>query len=277
MDETNSDWDDLRLFLAVARGGGLAAAKETTGKSPPTLGRRMLALERRLGRDLFHRHARGYELTEDGESFLRQVEDLERQVAPLVEPDADKMSPLVKVSAGTWVTQLLCRHVAEIIGDSMVRLRFTSSEAVQDIGRREALIGIRNRRPDEVSAAGVSVGRVQFAAYAMSPKVQTWARVLGRTPSALWVEAQSKDAPSIEVSTPRNALDLARAGVARAVVPTFAGDHHDDLMRVTSPIDSLEHDQWLVMHNEDRFIPDVRRVIDRIADVLRTHSVAHRP
>ncbi len=66
MNETNFDWDDLRLFLAVAREGGLAAASASTGKSPPTLGRRMLALERRLGLELFERLPRGYALTDQG-------------------------------------------------------------------------------------------------------------------------------------------------------------------------------------------------------------------
>jgi DNA-binding transcriptional LysR family regulator len=45
MNETSFDWDDLRLFLAVAREGGLAAAAAITEKSAPTLGRRMLGLE----------------------------------------------------------------------------------------------------------------------------------------------------------------------------------------------------------------------------------------
>ena len=55
MNETKFDWDDLRLFLAVAREGGLAAAAEKSGKSAPTLGRRMLALEQRIGQELFKR------------------------------------------------------------------------------------------------------------------------------------------------------------------------------------------------------------------------------
>jgi len=52
MNETKLNWDDLRLFVAVARAGGLASAEKTTGKSAPTLGRRMLALEAYLRQDL---------------------------------------------------------------------------------------------------------------------------------------------------------------------------------------------------------------------------------
>ncbi len=50
MNEREFNWDDLRLFLAVARHEGLAPAAAEIGKSAPTLGRRMLALERQLGR-----------------------------------------------------------------------------------------------------------------------------------------------------------------------------------------------------------------------------------
>ena len=56
MDETSAGWDDLHLFLAVAREGGLSPAARATGRSAATLGRRMLALERAMGRELFVRH-----------------------------------------------------------------------------------------------------------------------------------------------------------------------------------------------------------------------------
>ena len=77
MNEKKMNWDDLKLFLAVARTGGLSAASHATGKSAPTLGRRMQALERATGEELFHRQARGYELTEQGNALLIKLTDLE--------------------------------------------------------------------------------------------------------------------------------------------------------------------------------------------------------
>ncbi|RYH02934.1 MAG: LysR family transcriptional regulator, partial [Alphaproteobacteria bacterium] len=59
-------WDDLRLFLDVARLGGLSAATETTGLSAATLGRRVTALERQVGEPLFVRSQTGYRLTPSG-------------------------------------------------------------------------------------------------------------------------------------------------------------------------------------------------------------------
>jgi DNA-binding transcriptional LysR family regulator len=269
MHEMNFDWDDLRLFLAVARGGGLAAAQTETGKSPPTLGRRMLHLERRLGRDLFVREARGYTLTEDGQAFLRDVASLEAQLFPLLRTGADPARPLVKISAGTWVTEVLFQHTPQLLNHTQARLRFISAETTLDIRRRETLIGVRNRRPEDPALAGRKVGPVQFAAYARSPDVTRWARVLGPAPSARWVAETQDPQDMIEVTHPHNARDLAISGVACAVLPTFIGDREEMLIRVSPIIEDLTHDQWLVMHQDDRYLPEVRQVIDLIFDILK--------
>jgi len=269
MDEMNFDWDDLRLFLAVAREGGLAAATHSTGKSAPTLGRRMLTLERRMGRELFHRMARGYELTADGQEFLQKAIELESNIRPMIAIDSQLAAPIIKVSAGIWVTHLLCAHVPELVGPDRIRIRFIASDEVADIGRREALIGVRNQRPQGIGLAGRKVTRVRFAVYANNSNVETWARVIANTPSAKWVQEQAQTAKSIEVTNPRNALDLALTGTARAVLPTFIGNRFDVLKQVSPLINELEHDQWLVTHHEDRFLPQVRKIIDRIYVVLK--------
>ncbi len=269
MNETSFDWDDLRLFLAVARAGGLSAAAAATGKSPPTLGRRMLALERRLGRELFRRLPRGYELTADGQDFLTKASAIEVQLHPIVVADPDRMTPVVKVSAGLWVTQYLCARASDIMRGDQIRLRFSAEDHLVDIGRREALIGIRNHRPDGPGLAGRKVAQVAFAVYARDETIGTWASVLGTTPSAQWVQAKAQHDPSIEVTSSRNALDLALSGAARAVLPTFIGNQYGDLQQLSDPIPELVHDQWLVTHHEDRFLPEVRMAIDRIAAILR--------
>lgn len=269
MNEVTFDWDDLRLFLAVARHGGLAAAAQATGKSAPTLGRRMLSLERRLGLDLFRRLARGYDLTDDGRDLLAKAEEIESRLLPITTVDPERMMPIVKISAGAWVTHLLCSQAGEILGKGQVRLRFAAVDEIADIGRREALIGIRNARPDGPGLAARKIARVQFATYAKNKDAQTWARVIGTTPSARWVADISRDAHAIEVTNPRNALDLALAGHTQVVLPTFIGDRHAGLMQTSPVIDALEHDQWLVTHHEDRFLPQVRKVIDRIYEILR--------
>ena len=269
MNERDFDWDDLRLFLAVARAGGLGPAAERTGKSAPTLGRRMIALERELRRELFRRRPRGYDLTDEGQALLRKVESIEARVLPVTESNPAHTPPLVKISAGTWVTRVLIDAVETLNGSMPVRMRFISSEDVLKIGHREAAIGIRNQRPEEIGLAGRKIGRVRFAVYAVDESISTWARVLSNTPSAKWVREASQAGTAIEVTAPSNALDLANAGQARAVLPTFIGNAQPRLKPVSPPIDELEHDQWLVSHHDDRFLPEVRHDIDRTYAVLK--------
>ena len=268
MNETNFDWDDLRLFLSVAREGGLAAAAGATGKSAPTLGRRMLALEKRLGQELFERLPRGYKLTGHGEALLATAIEIEHRVTPITRSSGGVASLRVKISAGTWVTRLLSGHINHLIDDPAVLLQFISADNVLDIAHREAVIGIRNQRPSQISLAGRQIKSIKFAVYASHESIASWASVTGSTPSANWVKNNIGDSPYTEVSNPRNALDMAIAGAVKLVLPTFVGNAEEGLQQVSEEIPELEHMQWLVTHHEDRHVPQVRRVIDRLYNVL---------
>ncbi len=71
------NWDDLRLFLSVARAQTLSAASKQTRLDPATLSRRIARLERSTGRSLFVKSPQGYVLTEDGARLLPQAEAAE--------------------------------------------------------------------------------------------------------------------------------------------------------------------------------------------------------
>lgn len=86
MNKKNVDWNDLQLFLAVAREGGLSAAVKSTQRSAATLGRRMYALERGIGKELFIRHDRGYELLADGRKLLEELTNIEAKILNLTTP-----------------------------------------------------------------------------------------------------------------------------------------------------------------------------------------------
>lgn len=232
----------------------------------------MLALERRLSCSLFRRLPRGYDLTDDGHDLLTKAATIESQIHPLINPAFAQGTLLIKISAGVWISHLLCEAASELIGSDKVRLRFVAADELTDIGRREALIGIRNHRPSEIGLAGRRITRIRFAVYARHESVVTWARVIGNTPSARWVKDATRNAKVIEVTSPRNALDLVLAGTARAVLPTFIGGQIDALKPISPMIDELEHDQWLVTHQDDRFLPEVRRVIDRIYAILKANT-----
>jgi molybdenum-dependent DNA-binding transcriptional regulator ModE len=76
-DRTMIDWDDVRYFLAVARGGSVRAAAEQLGVNHSTVIRRMAQLEERLGADMFEKLPSGYRLTAAGEEVLEFADQME--------------------------------------------------------------------------------------------------------------------------------------------------------------------------------------------------------
>ena len=113
MIEKTSDWNDLKYFLAVARHQGLSGAARQTGMSPATLGRRMKALEQSTGIEIFHRHARGYDLTEQGEALFAKVAALDADVRPLFSGDGGQKRTLVKLSGGHWTLHALASYIPQ--------------------------------------------------------------------------------------------------------------------------------------------------------------------
>ncbi|AKI02495.1 transcriptional regulator, LysR family [Hoeflea sp. IMCC20628] len=269
MNETNADWGDLRLFLAVAREGGLSPAARATGRSAATLGRRMLALERSLGRELFIRHERGYEMTAEARQLVEELSQIETRITRLTATPGEAERPLIKVSAGTWTTLVLLDNLDEITGaPADIRLRFISAESALNIARREVAIGIRNARPTDTSLAGRALSRVEFAPYAKAGAPDRWIKVMADTPSARWLDKMIGTDAVCEVNAPRNSLDLALAGKGIALLPTFIGDRQKTLRQTGGTIPELSHDRWIVTHQDDRHLPEVRSTIDRLCKVL---------
>lgn len=166
MDEKLASWDDLRLFLAVSREGGLSRAAHLTGRSPATLSRRMLALERARNQTLFVRHDRGYTLTGEGKALLADLSPVAAQLEELARPQQRAAEPVVKVSAGSWTTLHMLNHIQSLTGTPpQMMLRFVASETILDMPHREVAIGIRNQRPTEQNLAGRQVGQTLFAPY----------------------------------------------------------------------------------------------------------------
>ncbi|MEM6373582.1 MAG: LysR family transcriptional regulator, partial [Pseudomonadota bacterium] len=141
-----------------------------------------------------------------------------------------------------------------------------------DIERREVDIGVRNRRPTHPWLAGQRTGTVEHAAYAVGPNVTGWIGPSDDTatlPSEAWTIAHH-GADMVAVSNePTIRLALARSGVGRVVLPTFAGDCAPDLIRVSPVIDALTAEEWLVCHQDTRHDPTIRAALDALAKALR--------
>ena len=269
------DWQDLQLFLAVARGGGLARAAAETGLSSATLGRRMTAIERDLEERLFTRGARGYGLTEAGRALLDRALAMEAAAADIGRwRDGFSTTRRVRISAGDWTSQLLADNVGRYwsTADAWVP-EFLAANVRMDIARREADIGIRNRRPDAPWLAARRIGSVTYATYRAARPVGAtgWIGIAGDsvlTPTARWTWERYAQDITITVNDAHLALSLVRQGLGQMVLPCFVGDAFDDLSR-NEIIAELTSEQWLVMHDTDRHHPPVRAAINALADFLQ--------
>ncbi len=275
-------WDDLRLFLDVARLGGLSAATGTTGLSAATLGRRVTALERQVGEALFHRSQSGYRLTQAGEDLLARAEDVEAAMLSLKRwKDGAIGERVVRVSAGSWTSAFLASNIGELWSvDDRFGLELVTANQKVDIGRRNADIGIRNQRPTEQWLAGRLIGKVAYGLYSGRDLVNGIRAGLfvgvagegGQTHSARWLHARHSDRIAVRGNDAMSVRELVANGAGLSVFPCFVGDAVERLIRVAPIIGELETDQWLVCHHEERHTPAVRTVADRIAALMRTHA-----
>ncbi len=264
--------DDYALFLAVADAGGLSGAARTTGQSAATLSRRMTALERRLDRRLFERGQRGYTLTAAGRALLAEAEPLRGALQRLNRFAEASTRPRVRITAGFWTSQFIARHLPDIWSPEALWIpELVTSNAAVDIARREADIGIRNRRPDQNWLAGRKTLTVVYAEYATARDVAGYLSApedQARTPSDRWLRKAHGDVIVTTASDPRLRLDLALAGLGRIVLPCFAGDAVEGLSRVSPEIRELSHEEWLVAHHDARQDPPIRAALDAITDLL---------
>ncbi|ASP35721.1 LysR family transcriptional regulator [Labrenzia sp. VG12] len=278
----NLDWEDLRLFLAVANAEGLAGAATRTGVSAATLGRRVAALEKSLNARLVEREPRGYQLTAAGRNLLLQLEEMD-QIAQAIGAwrDSGQARRRVRISAGEWTMRLLIDHVDRFWSPDADWLpEFLADPRNRDVARRQIDIGVRNKRPKQEWLAGRKVGSVEFAVY-QSQDVPAnmqlgWVGPVENEalfPTGLWIKEHHADDVTITVNKASLALSLVRKGQVRMLLPTFVGDAFSDLRRFSNPIEELQTERWLVMHQDERHQPELRRAISTLAKVLKENPV----
>ncbi len=148
------DWDKLRIFHAAAEAGSFTHAGETLNMSQSAVSRQVSALERELRAALFHRHARGLVLTEQGELLYRTAQDVFMKLASaeiLLSDSRGKPSGDLRITTtvalGTiWLTPRLGEFMS-LYPDIRVQLILRDEEL--DLGMREADIAIRLQPPSQ--------------------------------------------------------------------------------------------------------------------------------
>ncbi len=165
------DWDKLRVFHAVADAGSFTHASEALNLSQSAVSRQISALEDALGVSLFHRHARGLILTEQGDLLYKTVHEvfakLNNVESLLTETKENAEGPLrvtTTVAFGSvWLTSRL-KEFIRTYPDIEITLRLDDQEL--DLAMREADVAIRFNEPKQPDLIQRHLGILQANLYA---------------------------------------------------------------------------------------------------------------
>ena len=165
------DWDKLRVFHAAAGAGSFTHAGETLGLSQSAVSRQVGGLEEDLGVPLFHRHARGLILTEQGEMLYRsaqriftELEATRTRLTDSREKPSGELRVTTTVGLGSsWLTPRL-KEFLELYPDISLSLLLRDEEL--DLSMREADIALRLRQPTQPDLIQRRLFTVHFHAYA---------------------------------------------------------------------------------------------------------------
>ncbi len=148
------DWDKLRIFQAAAQAGSFTHAGEALNMSQSAVSRQVSALEQDLGVPLFHRHARGLILTEQGEELYRAASDVLvklQSVRSRLTESEEKPTGTLRITTttglgSTWLTQRIPEFV-DLYPEINISLIFDDEEL--DLSMRQADVAIRLRQPTQ--------------------------------------------------------------------------------------------------------------------------------
>ncbi|MCB1478557.1 MAG: LysR family transcriptional regulator [Rhodobiaceae bacterium] len=274
------DWDKLRVFHAAAGAGSFTHAGETLGLSQSAVSRQVGGLEEDLGVPLFHRHARGLILTEQGEMLYRsaqriftELEATRTRLTDSREKPSGELRVTTTVGLGSsWLTPRL-KEFLELYPDISLSLLLRDEEL--DLSMREADIALRLRQPTQPDLIQRRLFTVHFHAYASpdytrrhgTPKsiedldehrVITFGQP---TPAYLrdinWLvtTGRTDSNPRKPFFTVNNVHGLKRAvehGLGIAILPDYVVDSASNLVRVLPDADLPAFDTYFVYPAELR-------------------------
>lgn len=273
----SAPWDDLQLFLNVAAEGGLSGAALRTGLSAPTIGRRMLALERTTGRTLFVRSQQGYRLAHDGEILLEHVRTMQKAADSIADWHKDAFAlPIVSIAADGWLAPFIVEHVMDIrrAADAF-RLCCQSAHAGVDLTFRKADVAIVGERPVNGNLAvrpSVTMSYAVYRSTSLQHSEERWVSLgteSSHSPADKWVFQNHEPQIFTWTTSPDLLPRLIQSGAGYGVLPIFVGDAMPDLAREGGKIEALDHTLYIAANDDDRHRAEVRLVIERLAGLLK--------
>jgi DNA-binding transcriptional LysR family regulator len=278
------DWDRVRVFRGVAEAGSFTRAAETLGLSQSAISRQISALEEDLRTPLFHRHARGLVLTEQGEILLEAAQEIAARVATVEgrlheakDHPAGHLRINTTVGFGTvWLTAHL-REFLDLYPEITVSLIVIDAEL--DLSMREADVAIRlnpPRQPDliqkrlmtvhthlyaapeylESAPALTSPGELDhhrlivYGAEATPPPVPSlnWVLIAGRAED----DPRSPRRAALMINNVYGMLRAAERGLGVASLPDYLCSSSRRLVRVLPDLQGPTFDAYFVYPEEMR-------------------------
>ncbi|WP_461469696.1 LysR family transcriptional regulator [Pararhodobacter sp.] len=165
------DWDKLRIFHAVADAGSLTHAGDSLGLSQSAVSRQIRGLEDSLGTTLFHRHARGLILTEQGELLFEATRAMSKRLetaAARIRDSEEEVFGELRVTTTTgfgtlWLAPRLPMLYAK---HPDLRIDLMLEERVLDLPMREADVAIRMKEPSQADLIRKRLMGVRMRLYA---------------------------------------------------------------------------------------------------------------
>jgi DNA-binding transcriptional LysR family regulator len=286
------DWNDLKAFLAVARGGSTLAASKALGVNQTTVARRIESLENDLGFKLFERGQTGSRLTEAGEVMIPDAENVERAAIRFSNQAAGQLRGVAgglrlttnELVANTMVIPALGAFRA-VHPDVQVDLVITDRSL--DLENGEADLAIRTTQTLPISdliarkicdhdmalycSRDYAARRGVPASYEdlKDHDLIDVGVEMGEVPAATWMMRHSGGRPPITRSNSMGSLVHAvKAGLGIGAVPCTIGDTDLDLVRCSECIEEARATSWIVTRRELKDTPRVRAFIDFMVPYL---------
>lgn len=277
------EWSDLKIFLAVARGGTLGAAARDLGQTQPTMGRRIRALEEALGTTLFKRTSEGFVLTDEGAAVLAHAERMEVEalgVARAASGQVGSLDGVLRVSSSDWFgAHVLTRVVAALgVRHPAVVVELITDARLLSLARREADLVFRITPFDEPDIAQRRLMTMPYAAYravgsAVVDRLVTMDVAFGGMPDVAWLQQRLPNARIAFRSNSREAQGRACAhAVGIAVLPCPLGDAIPGIERIDLGEAPPARDVWLGYHRDLRHLPRLRAFLDEVVAIVESHD-----
>ncbi len=257
------DWDKLRVFHSVAEVGSLTHAGETLNLSQSAVSRQIRALEEEVGATLFHRHARGLLLTEQGELLFEATREIARKldvtgarIRDFKDEAQGELRVTTTVAFGTlWLAPRLER-LFDIYPDLNIDLNLT--EQVLDLPMREADVAIRMKEPSQADLIRRKLFDVRIAFFASKDYVDRHGapkteedfkdhRLIGYSPEAvqittgrIWLSRflEAEHRARLTVNNYFGLLQAALNGLGVAALPDYVTHDFDSLVHVAQDLQS---------------------------------------